>query len=254
MKRKILSALLAVMLLCALVFPAAADTVFTTDGKWIIDMAGILDKSEEKELNATLDKICKAYDVNILIVTTEDMQGMEIEEYGPWLYNTALQYNLENTKNVALLTVSFNPRMYDIYCDGLPSEALDLDSIMDDMEADMRSGSYTTAFETYANQCDYYINGHLNGFPFDFEGALLIAVVLGLIIGLISVLVMKSKLKSVRKQNYAHVYVRPNSMRVTVHNDLFLYRTVSRIRKQTNNSSGGSGGSGSPRNAGGRSF
>ena len=78
-----------------------------------------------------------------------------------------------------------------------------------------------------------------------------IIAVLGLIIGLISVLVMKSKLKSVRKQNYAHVYVRSDSMQVTVHNDLFLYRTVSRIRKQTNNSSGSSGG---PRNAGGRSF
>ena len=250
MKRKILSALLAILLLCSLVCPTAAETVFTTDGKWIIDTADILEKEEEKELNAILDEICKKYDVNILIYTTDDLDGMKIEKYGRQIYRH-LQSNLENTENVAMLTVSTNPRMYDIYCDGLPSSALDLDSIMDDMESDMRSNNYVAACETYAEQCDYYINGHLNGFPFDVGTTLLIAVVLGLIIGLISVLVMKSKLKSVRKQNYAHVYVRSDSMQVTIHNDLFLYRTVSRIRKQTNNSSGSSGG---PRNAGGRSF
>lgn len=255
MTRRILSVLLAIMLLGSLVFPAAADQVFTNEAKWIIDRAELIDKEDEKKLNKTLNEICEKYDVNIFIITTDNLQHMEIEEHGPWLYDT-LKRNLENTGNVAMLTIStdmimYDTRMYDIYCDGLPSEALDLDSIMDDLEADLHDNNYVAAFETFAERCEYYIDGHLNGFPFDVGGTLIFAVVIGIVIGLISVLVMKSKLKSVRKQNQANVYVRSGSMQVNIHNDLYLYSTVSRIRKQSSNSSGSGGG---PRNAGGRSF
>ena len=45
-------------------------------------------------------------------------------------------------------------------------------------------------------------------------------------------------------------YVKPGSMRLTVEHNLFLYRTVKRVRKQSSSSSS----SGSSRNTGGGSF
>jgi uncharacterized protein len=66
---------------------------------------------------------------------------------------------------------------------------------------------------------------------------------------------MKGQLKSVRKQNRANNYMKTGSLQVTVHRDLFLYRDITRTRKQTNSSSGGSRSSGGgSRSVGGGSF
>jgi uncharacterized protein len=85
------------------------------------------------------------------------------------------------------------------------------------------------------------------------EKTLLICAGVGLVIGLIVVLILKGQLKSVRRQNQANAYIRPGSMQVTVARDLFLYRNVTKTRRQSNNSSGGSSGGGS-RHVGGGSF
>lgn len=71
---------------------------------------------------------------------------------------------------------------------------------------------------------------------------------------LIPMSVLKGQLKSVRMQNAATSYVRPNSMQLTQERDLFLYRNVTRTARPKNNSgSGGSSGGGSHSSTGGRS-
>ena len=84
-------------------------------------------------------------------------------------------------------------------------------------------------------------------------GSLLLGFGIGLPIGLIVVVVLLVQLKSVHQQDRAKVYVKPGSMRVTRRNDIFLYRNVSRTKKETNNSSGSSR-SRSSRNVGGGRF
>jgi uncharacterized membrane protein YgcG len=79
---------------------------------------------------------------------------------------------------------------------------------------------------------------------------LLICLVIGIIAGVVVAFILKGQLKTVRKQNQANVYVKPGSMQVTVHNDFFLYRDVTRTKKQSSSSSG----SGSSRSTGGGSF
>ena len=94
------------------------------------------------------------------------------------------------------------------------------------------------------------LDGYLNGFPFNFGETFVICLIIGAIAGIITVLVLKGQLKTVRQQNQANVYVKPGSMQITVHRDLFLYREVSRVKKESNNSSK----SGSSRSTGGGSF
>ena len=79
-----------------------------------------------------------------------------------------------------------------------------------------------------------------------------IALIIGVVAGVVVALILKGQLKSVRKQHQANAYVRDGSMHLTMSNDIFLYRNVTRTRKQTNNSSGSSGGTG--RSVGGGSF
>jgi len=68
-------------------------------------------------------------------------------------------------------------------------------------------------------------------------------------------LILKGQLKSVHKQNTAHVYVKQGSMHVDLKQDIFLYRNVTRTRKQEREKSSSSSGSdGTARTKGGGSF
>lgn len=57
------------------------------------------------------------------------------------------------------------------------------------------------------------------------------SLIFGFVVALIITLVMKSKLKSVRSQRAAANYERPGSMHLTCSRDLYLYSTVTRIKK-----------------------
>ena len=74
-----------------------------------------------------------------------------------------------------------------------------------------------------------------SGFPIGEN--LLIALAVGAAIGLITVLILKSQLKSVRKQDRANQYIKEGSMHLTVRTDTFLYRNVTRTIRDTGKSS-----------------
>ena len=97
---------------------------------------------------------------------------------------------------------------------------------------------YFDAFEAFADDCDYYINGELNGYPFDFSTTLVISLVVGLLAALIVTGVLKGELKSVRAAHAAADYIKPSSLNITGSNDFFLYRNVRRVAKQTSSSGG----------------
>ena len=125
-----------------------------------------------------------------------------------------------------------------------------MDKIGDAIVSNLSDGDYVAAFDEFVDQCGYYLDGHLNGFPFNLGKKLLIVLVIGAIVGVIIAFVLKGQLKSVRKQNQANVYVKAGSMQITQRSDLFLYRNVTRTKKESSSSSG----SGSSRNSGGGSF
>jgi len=118
--------------------------------------------------------------------------------------------------------------------------------------SDLSEGNYAAAFTEFADQCAYYLDGHLNGFPFNFGKNLLISLVIGIAVGLIVAFILKGQLKTVRNQEQANVYVKQGSMKLTHRSDIYLYRTVSRSKKSSSGSSSGSGGT--ARSRGGGSF
>ena len=77
---------------------------------------------------------------------------------------------------------------------------------------------------------------------------------IGLAAGVIVVLILKGQLKSVKRQNQAASYIRDGSMHLTANSDLFLYRNISRTRRQTSSSSGSRSGGGGSRHVGGGRF
>ena len=219
---------------------------------FLYDEADLLDKGEEAALEKKLADVSGTYDAQIVICTIASMDGADIDRYLDYLYDT-MGFGYGENHDGVLLLVCMDPREYRILSNGFAGVAIDgdaIDTMGDAFVSDLSDGNYAAAFTEFADQCVYYLDGHLNGFPFAFGKNLLISLVIGIAVGLIVAFILKGQLKTVRKQNQANVYVKQGSMNLTHQSDIYLYRTVSRTKKQS--SSSGSGGT--ARSKGGGSF
>ena len=221
---------------------------------FLYDEADLVPDEQEFELTANLMDLSHKYNAQIVIATIPSMDGGDIDEYVNYAYDS-MGFGYGDKRDGVLLLVCMDPRAYRILSNGFAGDAIDPDDISNISEvivSDLSDGNYADAFGKFADQADYYLNGYLNGFPFNVTKSLKTSLIIGVIVGVITALVLKGQLKSVRKQNQANNYVRPGSMQLTVHNDFFLYRNVTRTKKSSSNGSKGS--SGSSRSVGGGSF
>ncbi len=124
------------------------------------------------------------------------------------------------------------------------------DDIFDAITDDFRYGDYLSAFKTYGSMC-------ASSMSIPFVKYLIIAAIVGLIIAAIHVGKLKRELISVESRQEANDYIVPNSMNLTNQQDLYLYSTVTRIRRESSSSSGGgshTSSSGRSHGGGGRSM
>jgi uncharacterized protein len=221
----------------------------------VYDEADFITDAQEAALADKLLTISKAYNAQIVVVTVDTLDGEDVDGFVEYLYDY-MGFGYGENHDGVLLLVCRNPREFRILSNGFAASAIEMDQI-DAITADitpyLSDGDYAGAFDEFADLCDYYLNGYLNGFPFDVGMNLLIALGIGLVAGLITASMLKGQLKSVRKQSRANVYVKDGSMRITTRNDLFLYRDVTQTEKPTSDSDSSSS-SGSSRNVGGGSY
>ena len=223
------------------------------DNLLVWDEAELLNETEVAQLNSKLESISKKYKAEIRVVTLSSMDGGDIDEFLEYLYDESGFGYGENHDGV-LLVVCMDPREYRILSNGFAGEAItsgDIDAIGEAFKSDLSDGNYADAFDTFADKCEYYLDGHINGFPFNTGKNLLICLGIGLAVALIVTGIWKGQLKSVRKQSAANAYVKAGTMQITQSGDFFMYRNVTKTQKQSSSSSGSSG---SSRSTGGGSF
>lgn len=223
------------------------------DNLLVWDEAELLNETEVAQLNSKLESISKKYKAEIRVVTLSSMDGGDIDEFLEYLYDESGFGYGENHDGV-LLVVCMDPREYRILSNGFAGEAItsgDIDAIGEAFKSDLSDGNYADAFDTFADKCEYYLDGHINGFPFNTGKNLLICLGIGLVVALIVTGIWKNQLKSVRKQSAANAYVKAGTMQITQSGDFFMYRNVTKTQKQSSSSSGSSG---SFRSTGGGSF
>ena len=254
MKRKLISVLIALafcltmtVTVCAAPFLPVGEAL---NGELpLYDEAQLLTKAEQDELGRKLLELSLEYNVEFTVITVPSITGSDVNSYARDRYNA--MYGKE--RDGVLLLVCMDPRYCSIVRTGLVTSAISddaTDDLTDEIASYLSEGSYCEAFHAFADGSEYYINGHLNGFPFEFGMNLIIALVIGLVVGLITVLILRGQLKTVRQRHEADVYIKSGSMQVTTQKDIFLYRNVTRIKKQTNNTSS----SGPSQKVSGRSF
>ena len=233
-------------------FAPVADTS-KAEKYFLYDKADLLNDAQEAALEKKLADVSGTYNAQIVVFTIASMDGADIDRYLDYLYDT-MDFGYGEHKDGVLLLVCMDPREYRILSNGFAGVAIDgdaIDAMGNAFVSDLSDGNYAAAFTEFADQCVYYLDGHLNGFPFNFGKNLLISLAVGIAVGLIVAFILKGQLKTVRKQEQANVYVKQGSMNLTHQSDIYLYRTVSRTKKS---SSGSSGSGGTARSKGGGSF
>ncbi len=241
--KKIISFALLLTLLC-MALTVASFGKETPDR--LVDGADLLTKSEEKEIEARLDEISEKHRVDVVIITTESTGIYSPSAYSDKIYDGE-GYGQGEDRDGVMLLISMEERDWDILANGLCNDAIDRDvreSIGDSMVSDLSDGEYADAFNAFVSECDYYINGYINGFPFKWKMTLVVSLAVGLVAAFTVTSVMKGQLKSVRANNTATEYVKRGSMNVTLARDIYLYRHISRMKKPDHDSSSGSSGGG----------
>ena len=228
------------------------------DGGLLYDGAGILTASEESDLLAKLNRISGEFNVDIAIATVDGTGDMSVDEYVNYYYdNSGLGYGVE--REGVLFLIDMDSRKFRILSNGghVAAKAISPDvisDITDTVTSDLSAGNYVSAFNSYIDECEYQINGQINGFPFKLGRNIIIALVIGLVVALIATGSMKGKLKSVKKQDAAGSYVKQGSLMLSESRDTFLYSRVTRTEKQSSSDNNRSSSGGSSRNVGGGSF
>lgn len=255
--RTTVSAVLSVLLLLATCLVLTLSVGAETHPSRLVDGAGLLGTEEADQLEKLLDRYSEELELDIVVVTTNDLQGKSPRTYADdyFDYNG---YGQGSDRDGVLLLRYINGASREVWIStsGEGIDVLsdnDIQSVLDDMQPYILSDPYR-AFECFAQDVyDEVEDNRAYDVTWIFMG-----LIIGLATGLIVTGIMRSKLKSVRAQKYAGDYIKDGSMNITVARDIYLYRTISRAPKPKQNSDGGSSthksSSGSTHGGGGRSM
>ncbi len=229
MKKRFLTLVLCLVFICIFCVSANAASDRVVDG------AALLYDYEIAVLENKLAEISDSYDVDVVIVTVDSLNGKSAAAYADD------QYDLSGYRSDGvLLLVAMQEREWFISTAGSCIAAIHDDGISyieDEFLGYLSDGEYYEAFRTFAGCCEALLEHAASGDPyaheeeFPFPTYAVISLAAGLVSAWIATAVMKGKLKSVRPRNTADDYVRQNSMQVTQQSDLYLYSRVTRVAK-----------------------
>ncbi|MBQ7821235.1 MAG: TPM domain-containing protein [Clostridia bacterium] len=243
----------------------------------LIDGASLLSDEAADNLTLMLDEISERQGFDIVIVTTDTLDGLSAKEYAEQAYIDG-----EYLYDGVLLLVSMSEREWYICTSGY-GETVFTDQRLDAAENAflpyLSDADYMLAFTMFAEVCDTYITStneseeyvYYDDYDYDYyydhnydydykesydiKTGILVSLGVGAVVALIVTLVMRSQLKSVRACDTAHGYTVDGSMSIREKSDMFLYSNVTRVaRPKDNNTHSGGGNRGVSHRSSGRSF
>ena len=267
--KRIINFSVTLMLLLILAFPAFAEE--THDAR-VVDNASLLTQSEVEELTAKLDEISERQQLEVVIVTTNTIDGKSPMAYADDYYDYH-NYGYGANKDGVLLLLSMEDRDWWISTTGYGITAFTdagIQLIGKEIVQYLSEGDYYGGFNLFAEEADRFVTQAKTGQPYD-VGSLpkekkkffdaksaLIALGIAAVIALVVVFSIKSKYKPVKFKSNASDYLVQDSFVLTGSFDNFLYSNVSKTARSDSSSGGGSsthsGSSGTSHGGGGGKF
>jgi len=273
---RILTLLLAALMLCTLfTLPLAAE-----EPAWeIVDDAGLLTGDQLSELSARARELTAQYQTDFVVVTVNSLGGKSPKQYANDFYDEN-NCGFGPNRDGMLMLIAMDSRDYYFLTNGAPTEKLaqagGISALEDKVVKHLSSGNYDLAFGMFldtaaaivsdptsipgASYDDDFVYIGFDDIPYEPSPAerwqrVGIFALIGAAAGFLTTFIMKRGMKTARAQKHAADYVRHGSFHLTRQQDIYLYRTRTRVRVQSNNSSGGGGGrSGGSRGGGGGKF
>ena len=256
MKKRILAMIFVLALCFCTVIPAFAVDAdgFVSEYERVQDMAKLLSESEREALIKTLDELSERQKMDVIVVTTNTLDGKKPMEYADDIYDYC-KYGYGEKRDGLLFLVSMEDRDWWISTCGYGITAFTdagIQYIGEQMVEDLGDGNYAAAFNTFAELSDDFITKSREGEPYDKSNLpkgplsivwIVISILVGIGLAMFIVGRMKAQLKTVRFQAAAGDYMKSGSLNITESKDTFLYNTVTRTAKPKNTDSGSSGGS-----------
>ena len=203
----------------------------------VVDEADLLSDVEEEVLLGQLDEISERHQFDVVVVTLNSLGGEDIQYYAADYYDYN-GYGMGENYDGAMFIMSMEERQWFILTTGYGIEVLEdyeIDAIGEEMVEDLSDGFYFDAFTTFAEEVDFEVEYGVQ----ETTPSILLSIFIGLILALIPALCMRGKLKSVKMQTSAGRYENKGGRKITTKQDVFLYHTVNRVPKPTENRSGG---------------
>ena len=260
MKRKVLCALCAVLLLaCLLCVPAAAEETET----FVFDTAGILTDDEALQLNEAAKQVSLNHGCGVYIATFDDMAEYgyrSIESFAEAVYDQ-WSLGIGEERNTIVLVMSMADRDYDLCAHGEMAHTAFTDygkeALAEEFKDNFRRDDWAGGFGDYVSGCDYMLTRAEQGSPIDVPSGgtyvqrdlsqrlitnLLPGLIIGIIIAFIYCGTLKSKMKSAKIAREASAYIAPQGIWMQAEDDVFTHTTVTRQHIERDNDRGGHGG------------
>lgn len=204
---------------------------------------GYFSDEEFSEITKALEDVSSKFDSDVIIRIESRISG-DVEDYA---FNVIENYlDQTNGEDGVLLLIAIDSRDYWFVTKGDCEDAFDnsnFDLIEERVVAKLSNNDFYGACITYANYCEVIIPDAGANRVLARVKLIGIFAIVGVVIALVVCLILKAQLKSVKAERTANNYVKRGSFDLTTSNDLFLYKTVTKVKRESN-SSGGSHSSG----------
>lgn len=276
MKKRIVLILTCLLLVSTLLIPVSAAR------NPVVDNASLFSETELTALQEKAVEVSGNHQMEVVILTVNSLDGKTPQNYADDYYDEN-GYGYGDNKSGVLFLIAMDTRDWYVSTCGDAIYALTdygIEQIFSNMSGYLSSGNYYLAFNVYLNSLPAYFEAYENGTPIDgYAGnyygpgsyspgiaeeilhyqpqkepnhlkIVLISVGIGAVVALIVILIMRSGMKTAKRQYSAGNYLINDSFHLEIHRDVYLYSNVTRTRRESSNSSGG-GGSSVHRSSGG---
>ena len=231
----------------------------------LVDDADLLTDSQEEKLLKKLDEISDKHELDVIIVTKQSIGSKTSTQYADDYYDyNGCGYGPDDDGILFLISMENRDWAISTYGKGIKYFTDAGQEYMKEFFLPkLKSGDYNGAFHEFATKCDEFCVQAETGEPYDVGNLprpafsllyLVTAVVVALVIAFCYCTYHKKQLLSVAFKKGAADYFRPGSFNLSVKNDIFLYKNVSKVyRPPSSSSGGGRGGSSTHHSSSGRS-
>ena len=211
----------------------------------LVDRGMLLDEDEEEGLLAQLDQISQQFQMDVVVVSVNGLEGQKPQDYGASIFADH-EYGLGTERDGVLLLINAEDRSWHLHTSGhgttvFADEALN--NVADQVAPKFREESYGSGIQIFIDLCQNAMSQAQTPSPsneqtqpgqrFPLGKNLLTCIAIGTIAASLIIFYLKRQLKSRKVETVVTL-----APKLTVNKDIFLYSTTtSRQKRKSGNGS-----------------